>query len=154
MLKIISPLSFIFSTINMCIYPVTICFIFPPFTFKNVTIYMEKFSVSASLVIFPLPFIFSSIRPFLNSKTVSYISYPLPFINCTTFKFIWGSFFSFHIRVIDFFTLVRIVEIPLISRSTRLFIQFRLLAISFNHSFPTFVTSPTSLNFNSCFIFP
>lgn len=133
MLEILTPLSFIPSSIYMCVNSLTIRFIFLPLPLINVTVDMEKFTITTSLIFLPLTLVLGSIWPLLNSKSVPHIANPLPFINCSTLKFVWRPLLSIS-RVSLWLTLVLVIKIFL-NPSTWLFIKFGLL-ILLNSIFP------------------
>ena len=86
MLDIISPLSFIESSIRLPVHPIAISPVIFPFSRVNIFINMIKCPLSACLVIYPLTIIASTIRPDLHSFTIPLITHPFSIIGGTTFK--------------------------------------------------------------------
>ena len=102
MLKIIYPLTFINSSINMIINSKSVCFIIDPVAFVHISVNMNEFTFALSSVVVPLTRIYSTICPFLCSISISKSTYPLSIISCSRVKSINTSLLSLGIWIVLF----------------------------------------------------
>jgi len=85
-LKIVEPVAFILSTVDMNVDSVSIRFIVFPKTFVDITVSMPELAFAIGFVEAPLSFIFSAIWPDLGSGPVTCSVFQVTFIHCAIFK--------------------------------------------------------------------
>jgi hypothetical protein len=73
-LEIILPVTLISRAILMYVDTVAVGFVVYPLSFKDVSVNVPEFTMSASLIEFPMTLIFGAISPFLATKSMLHIA--------------------------------------------------------------------------------
>jgi hypothetical protein len=85
-LEVLSPVSFVTSSVLMGVNSISVGFIVSPVSFEDVAINMPKLAFSLCFVQAPSAFVFSPVWPYLNPLAVSHVAFPLSLVDSSVFE--------------------------------------------------------------------